>query len=181
MRKRNTMMKEVLKNSFLCFFLLCMTACAQPTHGERQNNLLTDNTSINFELKLKNNKYIYLEIMNTTTDTLFVRTYLAIDRESSPSYIVGYEKRYKDDRGRDSIYYQWGALSTRYTFDIQERMYLFEKKEGKRPWVLFPKESVLTPLGTFFKGEYYVAIRTFFTRKKKGYITNIETNHIVVE
>ena len=172
MRKRNTMMKGVMKNKLLHLILLFISnAYSQPI----------DNTSINFELKLKNNKYIYLEIMNTTTDTLFVRTYLAIDRESSPSYIVGYEKRYKDDRGRDSIYYQWGALSTRYTFDIQERMYLFEKKEGKRPWVLFPKESVLTPLGTFFKGEYYVAIRTFFTRKKKVYITEAETNHIVIE
>ena len=180
MRKRNTMMKEVLKNSFLCFFLLCMTACAQPTHGERQNNLLTDNTSISFELKEKNG-YVKLEITNTTSDTLFVRTYLAIDRESSPFHIVGYEKRYKNDEGKDSIYYQWGALSTHSTFEPKSRMFLFEKEGEKKPWYLLPKEKVLTGLGIFHKGEYYVAIRTFFTRKKKGYITNIETNHIVVE
>ena len=172
MKERIIMMKEVMKNKLLHLILLFISnAYSQPI----------DNTSINFELKLKNNKYIYLEIMNTTTDTLFVRTYLAIDRESSPSYIVGYEKRYKDNKGKDTIYYQMGALSTHGTFEPSERMYLFEKEGEKKPWYLLPKEKVLTGLGIFHKGEYYVAIRTFFTRKKKGYITNIETNHIVVE
>ena len=180
MRKRNTMMKEVLKNSFLCFFLLCMTACAQPTHGERQNNLLTDNTSISFELKEKNG-YVKLEITNTTTDTLYIWVNLTIDRPRSNFHIIGYEKRYKDNKGKDTIYYQMGALSTHGTFEPSERMYLFEKEGEKKPWYLLPKEKVLTGLGIFHKGEYYVAIRTFFTRKKKGYITNKETNHIVVE
>ena len=86
-----------------------------------------------------------------------------------------------NNKGKDSIYYQWGALSTHSTFEPKSRMFLFEKEGEKKPWYLLPKEKVLTGLGIFHKGEYYVAIRTFFTRKKKGYITNIETNHIVVE
>lgn len=181
MRKRNITMKEVMKNKLLYLFLFCISnTYTQPFDREKWINSIIDNTSIDFELKVKNKDYVLLEITNTTNDTLSVRISLPVDKDDYSLYIAGYKKKYFNNKGKDSIYYQWGALSTRYTFGPNARMLLFEKK-GEKPWLLFPKEKILTPLGVFYKGEYYVKIQTIYFRKNKKYMVRKETNHIVIE
>ena len=182
MKERIIIMKEVLRNKLLCLLLPCISnTYSQPSDREKLIDSLLDNTSIDFQLKEKQNGYVLLEIKNTTLDTLFVWTYLPIDQDNGPFYIMGYEKKYKDDREKDTIYYQRGALSTHSTFEPQQRMYLFEKREGKKPWYLLPKEKVLTGLGIFHKGEYYVKVQTMYFRRDKKCMVRKETNHIVIE
>ena len=93
MRKRNITMKEVMKNRLLYLFLFCISnTYTQPFDREKWINSIIDNTSIDFELKVKNKDYVLLEITNTTNDTLSVRISLPVDKDDYSLYIAGYKK-----------------------------------------------------------------------------------------
>ncbi len=174
MKKERIIVNKVILCNIL-FLLFCNA------FGQRINiDSLVNNEYLTFKLIANEKRLVSLEIENTTCDTLLVRNRVVLE-QNSMCYIAGYEKRYKNREGKDSIYFQWGALWDYYGYSSDTQFFRLFGKYEKVIKRLPPKTKIITPLTYFNKGEYYLKIQTAYFHRKKLYFARTETNKIKID
>lgn len=170
--------KVILCSLSLCFNVIIFGQIRQ----EIDVDTMINNECLRFKLKTSTQRLVSLEIKNKTLDTILVRTRLKIEQKRALCYITAYEKTHKNNGGKDSVYYQSGALWDYYGDIIGDtEQYIRVFGEGKRFLEkLPPKTEIIVPLTYFSKGEYYLKIQTIYVYRKKMYFARTETNKIRV-
>ncbi len=179
MKKGIVTMKKVILSSV---FMLCSINIFGQIKRGIDIDTMINNKYLKFKLRVDRERLVSLEVQNKTSDTLSVRAKLEIEQPKKLFYIAGYEKRDKDRKGRDSVYYQGGVLWHHCGCVTNDTAYIqLFGKSRKFLEKLPPQTKIIIPISYFSRGKYFFKIQTVYVYRKKTYFVRTETNKIKIE